>query len=154
MNNRAIKTSTMNLAHPATRDDLQVDKRTGNLSTPPNKHSQTTSRESFIQSADDADGMFTHAPVSLWEEDFSEVKRRLDQLKRDSIEDLRKHFKQHPDEVLSLARMVRIVRINNETLALYDAAGPVEFQKGLSQIFNKKDPTDYPVQKYSLSPMA
>jgi PAS domain S-box-containing protein len=81
--------------------------------------------------------MFTHAPVSLWEEDFSEVKRRFDQLKRNGVEDLRKHFKKHPEEVLSLARMVRIVRVNKETLALYDAAGPVEFREGLSPIFNK-----------------
>jgi PAS domain S-box-containing protein len=66
-----------------------------------------------------------------------EVKRRFDQLKRNGVEDLRKHLKQHPDEVLSLARMVRIVRVNNETLTLYDASGPVEFREGLSPIFNK-----------------
>jgi PAS domain S-box-containing protein len=73
----------------------------------------------------------------LWEEDFSEVKRRFDHLKKNGVEDLWKHFKKHPEEVLSLARMVRIVRVNKETLALYDAAGPVEFREGLSPIFNK-----------------
>ena len=81
--------------------------------------------------------MFTHAPVSLWEEDFSEVKRRFDQFKRNGVEDLRKHLRKHPEEVLALARLVRIVRVNNETLTLYDAAGPVEFREGLSPIFNK-----------------
>jgi len=81
--------------------------------------------------------MFTHAPVSLWEEDFSEVKKRFDQLKRNGVDDLRKHLKLHPEEVLSLARMVRIVRVNNETLTLYNAAGPVEFREGLSPIFSK-----------------
>jgi hypothetical protein len=54
--------------------------------------------------------MFTHAPVSLREEDFSEVKRRFDQLKTNGVEDLRKHFRKHPEEVLALARLVRIVR--------------------------------------------
>jgi PAS domain S-box-containing protein len=81
--------------------------------------------------------MFTHAPVSLWEEDFSEVRRRFDQLRSNGVEDLRKHFKKRPEEVLSLARMIRIVRVNNQTLTLYDAAGPVEFREGLSPIFNK-----------------
>jgi PAS domain S-box-containing protein len=138
MDIRAEKTTTTNLAHPAAPDDLQAEKRAVDLSTPPNNHSQTTSDESVVRPVDDADGMFTHAPVSLWEEDFSEVKRRFDQLKRNGVEDLRKHFKKHPEEVLSLARMVRIVRVNNETLALYDAAGPIEFQEGLSQIFNKE----------------
>jgi PAS domain S-box-containing protein len=86
---------------------------------------------------DDADGMFMHAPVSLWEEDFSEVKRRFDQLRANGVEDLRKHFRKHPEEVLSLARMVRITQVNEETLKLYDAAGPAEFREGLSLIFNK-----------------
>ena len=81
--------------------------------------------------------MFTHAPVSLWEEDFSEVKRRFDHLRGNGVEDLRKHFKKYPEEVLVLARKIRIVRVNNETLTLYDAAGPIEFREGLSPIFNK-----------------
>ncbi len=81
--------------------------------------------------------MFTHAPVSLWEEDFSEVKRSFDQLRRNGIEDLGMYLKKHPQEVLAFARMVRIVRVNNETLALYEAASPAEFRKGLSLIFNK-----------------
>ncbi len=135
MDIRAMKTTTINLAPSAAPDDAEEIR--GNLATSPHGQSQTPSGESVIQPVDDADDMFMYAPVSLWEEDFSEVKRRLDQLKRSGVEYLWKHFKKHPEEVLSLARMVRIVRVNNETLALYDAAGPVEFLKGLSQIFNK-----------------
>jgi PAS domain S-box-containing protein len=93
--------------------------------------------ESVIRPVDDADGMFTYAPLSLWEEDFSEVKRRFDQFKRNGVEDLRKHLRIHPDEVLSLARMVRIVRVNNETLTLFNAAGPDDFREGLCLIFSK-----------------
>jgi len=132
-----MKKTTTNLAPSASPDDLRAQQLTGNLATSPHGHSQTPSRESVIQPVDDTDCMFTYAPVSLWEEDFSAVKRRFDQLKRSDVEDLRKHLKKHPEEVLSLARMVRIVRVNNETLALYDAAGPVEFREGLSPIFNK-----------------
>ncbi len=99
-------------------------------------HSQTASK-TIIQSADDVDSMFTHAPVSLWEEDFSEVKRSFDQLRRNGIEDLGMYLKKHPDQVLVLARMVRVVRVNKETLALYEAASPAEFREGLSRIFNK-----------------
>jgi PAS domain S-box-containing protein len=137
MNIRALKTTATNLAHSVAPDDVLAEQSPGDLPTHPHRHSQTVSGESVVQPADDADGMFTHAPVSLWEEDFSEVKRRFDQLKCNGVEDLRKHFKKHPDEVLSFARMVRIVRVNRETLALYDAAGPVEFREGLSPIFNK-----------------
>ncbi len=120
-----MKTTTRNLASLSDPDD------------PRHSHQQATSRESVVQPTDDGDSIFTHAPVSLWEEDFSEVKRRFDQLKRNGVEDLRKHFKNHPEEVLSLARMIKIVRINNETLRLYDAEGTVQFREGLSPIFNK-----------------
>jgi PAS domain S-box-containing protein len=135
MDTRALKTTTTNLAPSATHDNLRAEKPSEDLS--PDRYAQTATKAPGVLPADDADGMFTHAPVSLWEEDFSEVKRRFDQLKRSGVEDLRKHFKKHPGEVLSLARMVRIVRVNKETLALYDAAGPVEFREGLSPIFNK-----------------
>jgi PAS domain S-box-containing protein len=130
-----MKTTLGNPAPPATQDNLRAEKPSEDLS--PDRYAQTASKEPVVQPADDADGMFTHAPVSLWEEDFSEVKRRFDHLKKNGVEDLWKHFKKHPEEVLSLARMVRIVRVNKETLALYDAAGPVEFREGLSPIFNK-----------------
>ena len=137
MDTRALHTTTANLASVTAPYDMRGEQRTEDLSTSLQRPSQTTTRESIFQPADDADGMFTHAPVSLWEEDFSEVKRRFDQLKRNGVEDLRKHLRKHPEEVLALARLVRIVRVNNETLTLYDAAGPVEFREGLSPIFNK-----------------
>src|SRR5512143_2327458 len=137
MDIRAMKTTTTNLAPSASLDDLRAEQLTGNLATSPHGQSQTPSGESVIQPVNDADSMFTYAPVSLWEEDFSEVKKLFDQLKCNGVKDLRKHLKKHPEEVLSLARMVRIIRVNKETLALYDAAGPAEFREVLSPIFNK-----------------
>jgi DNA-binding CsgD family transcriptional regulator/PAS domain-containing protein len=116
---------------------LRTEHLTTDNSLHPYRDPQSAQKESVVQIADEADDMFTHAPVSLWEEDFSEVKHRFCQLKAVGVEDLRKHFKKNPEEVLALARMVRIVRINKQTLALYDAAGPVEFRQGLSPIFNK-----------------
>jgi rsbT co-antagonist protein RsbR len=82
--------------------------------------------------------VFEQAPVSLWEEDFSEIKRRLDSLKRSGVEDLRRHFRKHPEEVLSFARMAKGVRVNKATLDLYEAKGVEEFRKGLSLVFSKE----------------
>lgn len=137
MDNRAIKITPANPAPFAVQDKVGAKQRPDGLKTSFKSHIPKTPKEPVVLPSDDGDGMFTHAPVSLWEEDFSEVRKRFDQLKANGVEDLRKHFKKHPEEVLSLARMVRIVRVNNKTLALYDAAGPVEFREGLSPIFNK-----------------
>jgi rsbT co-antagonist protein RsbR len=39
--------------------------------------------------------LFEHAPISLWEEDWSEVKRHIDDLRRRGVEDLKAHFDAH-----------------------------------------------------------
>jgi PAS domain S-box-containing protein len=128
----------MHLTPAATQDDVGAEQHMMDLSPGRHAHTPVASRGNRVPPADDADAIFMHAPVSLWEEDFSEVKRRFDQLKTNGVEDLRQHFRKHPEEVLSLARMVRISRVNEMTLRIYDAAGPAEFQGGLSLIFNKE----------------
>ncbi len=94
---RALKTTTTNLAPSTPPDDLGVQQRTAYLSSSPHRHSQATSRESVVQPADDADGIFTHAPVSLCEEDFG-GEETVCPARRSSVEELRKHFKKHPEE--------------------------------------------------------
>ncbi|MCK7502718.1 MAG: PAS domain-containing protein [Desulfobacterales bacterium] len=77
-------------------------------------------------------------PSLLWDEDFSEIKRRFDSLRKSEVEDLRKALQEAPREVLSLARMVKVVRVNRATLDLFEAKGVEEFREGLSVIFSKE----------------
>jgi len=104
---------------------------------PAGKESDPSARHDESQGNHPSD-LFNYAPVSLWQEDFSEIKRRLDYLRRNGVQDLRRHFRLHPDEVLSLARMVKVYRVNVETLHLFDARGPEDFREGLSLIFSKE----------------
>lgn len=136
MGTRAAKTRFANFTPTGSQGGIRAEQLNVDISKSSQCQSQTTSTESIVKPSNGEDSMFTHAPVSLWEEDFSEVKKRFDQFRRSGVEDLRKHFKKHPEEVLSLARMVRVVRVNNETLTLFDAAGTDEFLDGLSKIFN------------------
>jgi PAS domain S-box-containing protein len=137
MDNRAFKITPASPPSFVDQGDRRTEQCSPGCKTSIRSHTPKPSNEHVVPLLDDAGDIFTHAPVSLWEEDFSEVKRRFDQLKANGVEDLRKHFKKHPEEVLSLARMVRIVRVNEATLKLFDATGPVEFQEGLSRIFSK-----------------
>ena len=81
---------------------------------------------------------FLHAPVSLWIEDFSEVKHHIDQIKRKSGNDLRAFFKRHPEEVMTFAQKVKVIELNEATLHLYRAKTKDELFQGLGQIFNKE----------------
>ncbi len=81
---------------------------------------------------------FHLAPVSIWEEDFSEVKAYIDKLKNKGIKDLRDHFESHPEDVLFLARKVKIDAVNRATLSLYGARNEEELFQGLNTVFNKE----------------
>jgi diguanylate cyclase (GGDEF)-like protein/PAS domain S-box-containing protein len=62
--------------------------------------------------------LFEHSPIALWEEDFTKVKRRIDQLKRQGVEDLREYLNIHPKEISNLVGMVEIIDANQATLTL------------------------------------
>lgn len=62
--------------------------------------------------------LFEDSPVSLWEEDFSEVRRYLDDMKTKGITDLQSYFYEHPDEIWKCSEFVRIIRVNKATLDL------------------------------------
>jgi PAS domain-containing protein len=79
--------------------------------------------------------LFEAAPISLWEEDFSAVKRYLNELRTAGVTDLRRHFESHPDEVESCASLVRIIAVNQATLQLFKARSQEELQGNLARIF-------------------
>jgi PAS domain S-box-containing protein len=64
---------------------------------------------------------FESSPISLWEEDFSEVKKYFEGLQDRGIKDLREYLIEHPEEVARCASIVKIVDVNDATLKLYGA---------------------------------
>jgi two-component system sporulation sensor kinase C len=66
-------------------------------------------------------GRFENSPIALWEEDFSGVRARIDQLRASGIEDFKAYFESHPDEVIECAALVRLTDANRASLDLYGA---------------------------------
>jgi len=79
---------------------------------------------------------FQDAPISLWEEDFSEVKLRIDEIKRRYAGDLEAYFHAHPDLVRELAGLVKVVDVNEATLRLYKAKTREDFLSGITRVFS------------------
>ena len=65
--------------------------------------------------------LFQESPISLWEEDYSKVKRYLDKLQGEGHRDLRACLLEHPEVVEHCSGLVKIVDVNQETLNLYRA---------------------------------
>ncbi len=79
--------------------------------------------------------LFEKAPVSLWEEDFSNIKAYIDFLREGGAADFRQHFGSHPEDVARCAAMVKVLDVNEYTLDLYGAKSKASFLLSLPQLF-------------------
>lgn len=87
--------------------------------------------------------LFENSPISLWEEDFTEVKLAIDELKREGVVDFETYFKENPAEVNRMVRMVRIVDVNQTSLDLYKATTKEQLYQGLEFIFRPESKEDF-----------
>ena len=78
--------------------------------------------------------LFDDSSISLWEEDFSGIKRHIDRLRALGVSDLEAHFAAHPEELADCVATVAVVDVNRATLALYGADSRVQMLAGLDQI--------------------
>jgi PAS domain S-box-containing protein len=79
--------------------------------------------------------LFESCPISLWEEDFSEVRKYFDDLRSRGINDLRRYFMEHPENLARCAGMAKILDVNQATLGLYGAKTVEELRGELRRVF-------------------
>ncbi|MGZ8754553.1 MAG: ATP-binding protein, partial [Acidimicrobiia bacterium] len=65
--------------------------------------------------------LFDRAPTSLWEEDYSRVVGRLDELRHRGITDLRAHLAAHPELVEEAFGLVEVTDVNHAAVSLVEA---------------------------------
>jgi PAS domain S-box-containing protein len=63
--------------------------------------------------------LFENSPIALLEEDFSEMKTYLDELRRQGITDFRTYFDEHPEVVRETIGQIKIIRMNPAAMKLY-----------------------------------
>jgi PAS domain S-box-containing protein len=80
---------------------------------------------------------FENSPISLWEEDFSEVKMYIERLRNSGVKDFSSYFKNHSEDVVACAGLVKIVDINRATMKLYNANTKKDFRTGLNVFFGE-----------------
>jgi len=82
--------------------------------------------------------LFEDSPISLWEEDFSDVKKYIDSLRNSGLKDFRAYFENHPEDVDHCLQMVKILAVNRSTLDMYQAENNEEFLSNLEKVFTKE----------------
>lgn len=83
--------------------------------------------EQFLKSEYRYRNMFEAMAVAFWECDFSGVGAALRQLRAEGVNDLRRHFAEHPDYVRHLIRETRIVDVNQKTVDLFRGRSRADF---------------------------
>lgn len=80
--------------------------------------------------------LFEDSPVSIWEEDFSEVKIFLEQLKSAGVKDFTLHFTTHPDDLAQCISLVRVLDVNHEALRLTRAKDKAELFSQMNTVLD------------------
>lgn len=79
--------------------------------------------------------LFDYAPISLWEEDYSGIKRRFDALRAQGVTSLEAYLEQDPDFLEACMREMVILRVNRQTLEMLKAASQEELLASLDKVF-------------------
>jgi len=87
--------------------------------------------------------IFDQASVSIWEEDFSELIRALDDLRDQGITDFRAYFDAHPEFVEQAVGMVKILDVNDETVRMLEADSKEDLLGSLHKTFTPESLTAF-----------
>jgi len=79
-------------------------------------------------------GLFENSPVPIWEEDFSQVKNYLEDLRKRGVRDFRKFFTENNDEVIKCISLIKVLDVNEATVTLYKSGSKRAFFNGLDHI--------------------
>lgn len=78
--------------------------------------------------------LFENSPISLWEQDFSGVKRAIDQLRTQGVVAFRTYFEEHTEVVAHCLAQVELLALNRASLDLYGASNQAELLASLDRL--------------------
>ncbi len=87
--------------------------------------------------------LFENMPVSLWEDDYSEVKKHLDSLPDHLKEDLAFSIRTNKDLFQQIVSKIRIVDMNRVSLSLYNTSSKEKLRESVPEIFSSSDPEPF-----------
>ncbi|MCK4480562.1 MAG: PAS domain S-box protein [Candidatus Lokiarchaeota archaeon] len=90
--------------------------------------------EKLITSEEKYRKLFENSPIALMEQDYSEMKRYVDNLKASGINDFEKYFDENTEEVLKFMTMVKVIDVNMKTLEVYKASNKKDFILRMNQL--------------------
>ncbi len=107
-------------------------------------------RRRLTDSENYAFGLFAYSPVSLWVEDFSSVKRLMDDVRARGVEDFRVFTDVHQEFVPRCISEIRVLDVNDRTLELFNAPDKATLLRSLPIVFRDETGPDFREQLIDL----
>jgi signal transduction histidine kinase len=79
--------------------------------------------------------LFEDSPISLWEEDFSEVKKYLESIPQEDISNWESYLTTHPQVVKDCISLVKIIGVNRATLDMLKFENKLDLMENLALVF-------------------
>jgi len=80
--------------------------------------------------------IFDTVPVSIWEEDITELIQIFETLKKEGVTDLRKYIDENPDFLFKAVSAIKVLNVNAQTVAAYHVKSKEALLGSLGKIFN------------------
>lgn len=87
--------------------------------------------------------LFDTAKISLWDEDASVLYEEVERIRASGVEDIRDYLKNDLKEAYRLSRLVKINKVNEETLRVYGATNEDDFYKTITESFTDETVYDF-----------
>lgn len=89
----------------------------------------------LLEAKNNFESLFENTPVSIWQEDFTDVVNYFNELKLKGKTDLRKFLVQNPGELYKIAGLINVITINRQTVKLYRAESKEDLIRNLPATF-------------------
>lgn len=80
--------------------------------------------------------LFNKSPIPLWEEDFSQLKTKIDALKSQGIKDIDNYFTANPEKIQEYMSLIRVTDVNQATLDIFGASTKEELMQNFPKILH------------------
>ncbi len=97
--------------------------------------SRKEAEDILIHSEERFRGLFHNSPISMWEVDFSGLKRYLEELGYNNPDELRLFLEKMQGLEREFAALLKIIDVNQTTLTLFKASNPEDLKNNFERIF-------------------
>lgn len=108
-------------------------------------------QEALQKSETHYQALFEDSPISLWQEDLTDLRAYLKNLQDSGVRDVRAYLGAHPEEMQRCADLIKVVDINRATLEIYEADSKEQLLDSIASTFS---PESYPAFKEAIIALA